>query len=438
MQKVRNKFWALLPLIIFIIVYFSASLVLGDFYAVSPLIIFVAVTLFAFLQFPEIKFNQKLKAFSEGAGNETILLMILIFLLAGAFSQLGSTIGAVQSIVNITLTYLPINFIVPGFFLMACFISIAIGTSVGTIATLTPIAVEIEKVIPGSLALLLGAVIGGSMFGDNLSFISDTTIAATRTQNVSMKAKFEANFKLVLPAAIITTILFYFLSLDLKVVEFSPQDLKFDLIGIIPYIFVFGLSIFGLNVLWSLLIGILSFLILSLFYFDFSFLTNMKAINDGFISMFELSILCLVIGGLVGIIRLHGGIDYIIQKITDRIKTKRQAEFGIASLTSFVDAALANNTIAILIVGNLAKEISDQHQLEPKRVASILDTMSCFMQGVIPYGAQILVAIAAAKTVGFDVTPLAIIGNLYYPFLIGVSTLISIAIYKHPKQLRAK
>lgn len=427
----RKKSWALLPLILFILIYFSASLMLNDFYAISALTVFVAVTLLAFLQFPKIPFDHKLKAFAEGAANETVLLMIMIFLLAGAFAQLGNMVGAVQAIVNMLMAYIPSNFIIPGFFLLACFISISIGTSVGTIATLSPIAVEMENVLPGSLPILLAAVVGGSMFGDNLSFISDTTVAATRTQNVSMKTKFKANFTLVLPAAVATTILYYFLSSAITLQQFEAQQAGYDILGLLPYVLVFGFSILGLNVLWALCIGIICFGLIAVFHFDFTFHDSINAIQDGFSNMFELSLLCLIISGLVGIIRLHGGIDYIVQMITNRIKTKKQAELGIASLTAIVDAVLANNTISILIVGNLAKVIADTHNLQPKRVASILDTTSCFMQGIIPYGAQILVALAAAKSLGFNLSPLAIISHLYYPFLIGFSTLVMILFYQH-------
>lgn len=433
MELKKGNFWALLPLIVFIIVYFTSSLVLNDFYAVSALVVFMLAFVVAMLQFPRVSFAQKMKVFSENAGEQTILLMVLIFLFAGAFGQLGSAIGAVESTVNLALTYLPPSFIVVGFFLVACFISISIGTSVGTIVTLAPIAVEMERVVPGSLALLLGAIIGGAMFGDNLSFISDTTIAATRTQDIDMKSKFKTNFVMVLPAAFISIVIYYFLSQGLQVPNFEEQHLPFDVIKIIPYLLVFGFSIFGLNVLWSLFIGILAFLLLGVSYDGIPFIELVAAINQGFSGMFELSILCLVIGGVVGVIRMNGGLDFIIYHITRNIRSQKGAELSIAALTALANITLANNTITILIVGKIAKEISNFHQLQPKRVASILDTASCFTQGILPYGAQILAALAVTKigaTVNFSISPIEIISNLFYPFLTGICLLFFILFKK--------
>ena len=429
MKSKKGNFWALLPLIAFILIYFTSSVILNDFYAVPAIVVFMVALIIAMVQFPKVSFNAKIEAFCKGAGEETIVLMILIFLLAGAFGSLGSTTGAVASTVNMFVSFLPPGFIVVGFFLIACFISVSIGTSVGTIVTLAPIAVEMEKMIPGSMAMLLGAVVGGAMFGDNLSFISDTTIAATRTQEVDMKSKFKANFKIVLPAAIFSILLYYFLSQNFNVVNIEGKNLDYDLLTIVPYLLVFGLAIGGVNVIWSLIIGILSFLAIGIFYQSIPFLELVTSINNGFTRMFELSILCLIIGGVVGIIRYNGGLEYIIEKLTKNIKSKKQAELSIAGLIALADTALANNTIAILIVGRVAKEISNEHDLEPKRVASILDTVSCFVQGVIPYGAQILAAVAVtkiAKDNTFMVSPLDVISNLYYPFLTGICVLIFI------------
>lgn len=429
MKSKQGSFWALLPLIVFILIYFTASIVLNDFYSVPAIVIFVFALVLAFLQFPKVNFNSKIEAFCKGAGEETIVLMILIFLLAGAFGSLGSATGAVTSTVNLFVTLLPENFIVAGFFLIACFISVSLGTSVGTIVTLSPIAVELEKIIPGSTAILLGSIVGGAMFGDNLSFISDTTIAATRTQDVDMKSKFKSNFRIVLPAAIVSIVLYYLISQDLDVSHIQQQNLEYDLISIIPYVLVFGLAISGLNVIWSLIIGIVGFIGLGIFNNQIPVLELIKNINTGFSGMFELSILCLIIGGVVGIVRYNGGLEFIIHLLTKNIRNKKQAELSIAGLIALADAALANNTIAILIVGPVAKEISDQHGLIPKRVASILDTVSCFVQGVIPYGAQVLSAVAVTKVVSTGlptVSSLEVISNLYYPFLTGISLLVFI------------
>ncbi|GEM53286.1 Na+/H+ antiporter NhaC family protein [Empedobacter brevis] len=428
----KGNFWALLPLIIFILVYFSASTYLNDFYSVPALVVFMLALVIAFVQFPKISFNTKAEAFCKNAGEETIVLMILIFLLAGAFGSLGSTIGAVESTVNLFLNYLPASFIVSGFFLLSCFISTALGTSVGTIVTVAPIAVQMDKMIPGSMPILLGAVVGGAMFGDNLSFISDTTIAATRTQEVSMKSKFKTNFRIVVPAAIVSAIIYFSLSQHFDTTNFQGKQLDFDLILVLPYLLVFGIAMSGINVIWALIVGILSFLGIGLFYSGASMLELVSSINEGFKGMFELSIICLVIGGIVGIIRLNGGLDFIIYHLTKNIKTKRQAEISIASLTALANACLANNTITILICGKIAKDISDHHDLEGKRVASILDTVSCFVQGILPYGAQVLAAVAAANAVSSvtKVSSIDVLSNLYYPFLTGICTLIFILFFQ--------
>lgn len=428
----KGNFWALLPLIIFILVYFSASTYLNDFYSVPALVVFMLALVIAFVQFPKISFNTKAEAFCKNAGEETIVLMILIFLLAGAFGSLGSTIGAVESTVNLFLNYLPASFIVSGFFLLSCFISTALGTSVGTIVTVAPIAVQMDKMIPGSMPILLGAVVGGAMFGDNLSFISDTTIAATRTQEVSMKSKFKTNFRIVVPAAIVSAIIYFSLSQHFDTTNFQGKQLDFDLILVLPYLLVFGIAMSGINVIWALIVGILSFLGIGLFYSGVPMLELVSSINEGFKGMFELSIICLVIGGIVGIIRLNGGLDFIIYHLTKNIKTKRQAEISIASLTALANACLANNTITILICGKIAKDISDHHDLEGKRVASILDTVSCFVQGILPYGAQVLAAVAAANAVSstIKVSSIDVLSNLYYPFLTGICTLIFILFFQ--------
>ena len=433
----KGNFWALLPLIAFIVIYFSASIYLNDFYSVPALVIFMLALVISFIQFPKTSFNDKAEAFCKNAGEETIMLMILIFLLAGAFGSLGNTVGAVQSTVNLFLNFLPSSFIVGGFFLLSCFIATALGTSVGTIVTVAPIAVQMDAMIPGSMPILLGAVVGGAMFGDNLSFISDTTIAATRTQEIDMKSKFKTNVGIVVPAAIVSTLIYFSLSQNFDTSNFQGKHLDYDLVLILPYLIVFGLAISGINVIWALIVGILSFLGIGLFYSGIPLLELISSINEGFKGMYELSISCLIIGGVVGVIRLNGGLDYIIYHLTRNIKTKRQAEMSIASLTALANACLANNTITILICGKIAKDISDNHNLEPKRVASILDTVSCFVQGILPYGAQVLAAVAAANAISatVKVSSIDVLSNLYYPFLTGVSTLIFI-LFLQPKSLR--
>lgn len=433
-----GKFWALLPLIVFIVVYFSASLILRDFYAVPVLVVFLLSLFIAFLQYPKVGFAEKLKHFSLGSGDENILVMILIFLLAGAFGELSKSIGAISSTINLAMTYISPSFIISGIFLIACFISTSLGTSVGTIVALAPIAVGFEAYIPGITALALAAVVGGSMFGDNLSFISDTTIAATRTQNVGMKDKFKVNFKIVFPMAILVFIIYYFQG---SALVSSFKDLEvgdYSLIKIVPYILVFVLALSGVQVIWTLGIGIIAALIVGLGTDSITFLDSVKSINAGFASMFELSLLCLIIGGVVGIIRFNGGVTFLLNVVLRNINTKRGAEFGIALLTALVNFALANNTITIVIVGPIAKDISNRFELEPKRIASILDTVSCFIQGIIPYGAQILAALAATAVVvnGISrpsIAPFDLIQYLYYPILTGVATMLFIFFSKEKK-----
>lgn len=428
----KGSFWALLPLILFIIIYFAGSIIIGDFYALPVLVVFVVSLFVALLQYPKKPFAEKLKHFSLGSGDENILIMIVIFLLAGAFGELSKAIGAISSTINFALTYISPSFIISGLFIVACFISTSLGTSVGTIVALVPVAVGFENYIPGVTGLAVAAVVGGAMFGDNLSFISDTTIAATRTQNIGMRDKFKVNFKIVLPIALIVFIIYYFQGVAITS-EFKELEVEdYSLIKLSPYIVVFILALLGLHVVWTLGIGIVVALIIGLITESITFLESIKSINTGFAGMFELSILCLIIGGVVGIIRYNGGVDYLLNIVLNKIKSKRGAELGIASLTALVNFALANNTITIVIVGPIAKDISNKFNLDPKRVASILDTVSCFIQGILPYGAQILAALAASAVVlesmdsSMQLGPLDIMQYLYYPFLMGIGTLVFI------------
>ena len=436
----KGSFLALMPLIVFVTLYFSGSLYLGDFYAIPALVIFVFSLFVAFLQFPKVSFSEKVKSFARGSGDENILIMILIFLLAGGFSSVTKEIGAISSTINFALTYISTDFIIAGLFLVACFISTSLGTSVGTIVALAPIAVGLESSIPGAMGMALAAVIGGAMFGDNLSFISDTTIAATRTQGVGMREKFKVNFRIVFPMAILCVLIYWWLGYQ----SFSSiEDLQvgdYELIKVVPYALVFLLALIGINVIWTLGIGILSAMFIGFATTSIDFIGSLQAINAGFAGMFELSILCLIIGGVVGVIRLNGGIDFLLYQVSKRAKSGKSAEIGIAIMTFLVDICIANNTIAIVIVGPLAKEIGDKNNVEPKRVASILDTISCCAQGLIPYGAQMLAALAAAKLY-FDqqgnpeamLSPLSVMKYLYYPVLIGVATLLFIVFNKRSK-----
>lgn len=426
MELKRGNFWALTPLLVFILVYLVTSLVLNDFYKMPILVAFLFAAFVGFLLFPKTSFHHKIEEFSKGAGDSGIMLMILIFLLAGAFAELGKSIGSVQSTVNFALSYLSPSLLIAGLFLTACFISLSLGTSVGTVVALAPIAVGINDSVPGTLAIALGAVVGGGMFGDNLSMISDTTIAATRTQGVDMRDKFRVNFWIALPAAVITFLLYIFVSPVAEGSVFQGSQ-EYSLLKIVPYIFILVTALTGLHVLWVLVLGILVTLGIGLGTGSIDFWQSLTAMNAGMASMFELSLVCITIGGMVGLVKYFGGIDFILYHISRAIKTQRGAELGIASLTALVNTALANNTITILIVGPLAKDIAVKNNVDLKRSASILDTISCFVQGFLPYGAQVLAAMAAAS---MALSPFDILKHLYYPYLLGVSTLIFVFLRK--------
>jgi Na+/H+ antiporter NhaC len=349
--------------------------------------------------------------------------MILIFILAGAFAGLSQQIGAVTSTINFALSYISPQFLIGGLFLTACFISLSLGTSVGTVVALAPIAAGINESVPGSLAIGLAAVVGGAMFGDNLSMISDTTIAATRTQGVSMRDKFKVNFWIALPPAILTFLIYSFSA------GFSDQPLQtqpYSLLLITPYLFVLVAALAGMHVIWVLISGILLALIIGGLN-SVGLWLMIQSVNSGMASMFELSVVCIIIGGIVGLIKYYGGIEYILHRVLRKVNTARGGELGIASLTGLVNAILANNTITILIVGPLAKNIADENNIDPRRSASILDTISCFVQGVLPYGAQMLAALAVAK---HQISPFDIMSKLYYPYLLGVATIIFIVFKK--------
>ena len=414
--------WGLLPLFIFIITYLVTSIVLQDFYKMPILVAFLFAVLIGLLMFPSKTFHDKIEEFAKGAGDSGIMLMILIFLLAGAFAELGKAMGAVQATVNFGLSYTSPEFLIAGLFVTACFISLSLGTSVGTVVALAPIAVGFNESVPGTLAFSLAAIIGGSMFGDNLSMISDTTIAATRTQGVDMRDKFKVNIKIAIIPAIITVLIYAF-TLNLPNSGSATTVGEYSFIKIFPYLFILVASLTGLHVIWVLVSGIIITLVIGVVTDSYTFWESLQAMNRGMTGMFELSITCLAIGGMVGLIKLYGGIDYLLSHVTRLIKSAKGAELGIAALTASVNAAIANNTITILIVGPLAKNIADQNKVDPKRSASILDTISCFVQGFLPYGAQVLAAMAAAS---MAISPFDILKHLYYPYLLGSATLMFI------------
>lgn len=421
-MKNKGSGLALLPLGVFILVYLGGAMVAKDFYAISIIVPFLAAALTALLMNRKENFNDKIEIFCKGAGNSNILLMVLIFILAGSFAQVANDMGAVDSTVNLGLSLLPSGLLIPGMFIIGCFISLSIGTSMGTIVALVPIAVGIADKTGIAVALAVGAVVSGAMFGDNLSIISDTTIAATRTQGCEMKDKFKMNFRIVLPAAILTAVVFMVLTRNASAISLDALD--FNLFQILPYIIVIATALLGVNVIIVLLLGILSSGLIGFIFGSFDILGFFNSISTGISGMSELIIISILIAGTIEIIKHNGGIDFILNKGLRSFKSKRGAEYGIATLVSLVDICTANNTVAIVTVGPIAKDISNEFDLEPKRVAGIMDMFSCVFQGIIPYGAQLISAAGLAA-----ISPFSIMKYLFYPYLMGICAIIAIYFY---------
>ena len=436
--KAKANGAALLPFIVFVLVYLATGIILNAmgvemaFYQVAAPVCILPAIILAFIMF-EGSIDDKFNDFVRGCGDENIIIMCLIYILAGAFATVSKASGGVDSVVNFALSLIPVQYITAGIFLISCFISISTGTSVGTISAVGPIAVGVATKGNLSLPLVLGALVGGAMFGDNLSVISDTTIAATRTQNVDMKDKFRANIKIAIPAAVITFIVLLIVGKpEGKVVL---DDLNYKLILIIPYLFVLISALAGMNVFLVLTSGIILSGIIGIFTGGLTMMTFAQKIFDGFSGMFEIFLLSLLTGGLSYMVSSNGGIEWLVQKIRSFAKDVKSAEISIALLTLLTDAATANNTVAIIIDGPVAKEISRDFKVDPRRSASFLDTFSCVMQGIIPYGAQILIAAGLTKELGaLAVSPVQIIPFLWYQALLAVFAIISIFIrFADPK-----
>lgn len=400
------------------IVYLVGSLVAGDFYKLPLTVAFLIASAYAICITPKIKLKERVNIFSRGAGNENIMLMVWIFVLAGAFASIADQMGAIDATVNLTLRFLPANMLLPGLFLAACFISLSIGTSVGTVVALTPVAVGIAEQTGSSLPMIVAIVVGGAFFGDNLSFISDTTIVATQTQGCKMNDKFKANIWLAAPAALIVLIIYIVIGQGVETPSAIPT---IEWYKVVPYMAVLILALAGLNVLVVLLIGIILAGVIGILCGSFDMLGWMDAMGKGIMGMSELIIVTLLAGGMLAIIRHNGGIDYLIQALTMRIKGQRGAKLTMALLVILADLCTANNTIALVTVGPMTREIADRYGIDKRMSASILDTFSCFAQGLIPYGAQLLMAAGLAS-----ITPFEIIGYLYYPMVLGGVALIGI------------
>ena len=420
---------------VFIVLYLVTSLVAGDFYKVPITVGFLVASIYAiavsggfalpFGRRSALPLSKRIATYSRGAGAENMMLMLWIFVMAGAFAFAAKTMGSIDATVNLTLSVLPGNMLLPGLFIAACFISLSIGTSVGTIVALVPIAAGVAQTTGTSIAMMTAVVVGGSFFGDNLSFISDTTVVATQTQGCKMSDKFRVNAFIVVPAALAIMLVYIFIGQDIS----TPADVPtVSILKVLPYIVVLLCAIMGMNVMAVLAIGLTLTGIIGIAQGTYDLYGWFGAMGEGILSMGELIIITMMAGGLLEIIRENGGIDYIIQKMTAHIHGKRGAELAIGVLVALVDLCTANNTVAIITVGPIAKQIGDRYGVDNRKCASILDTFSCFMQGIIPYGAQLLMAAGLA-----EINPVSIVPFLYYPFAIGLAALLAI-IFRYPRR----
>ena len=410
MNKTKGHFIGLVPLIVFLVLYMGVGLFSGSFDNMPLMVgILIATAVALLLDKPSerLSLNEKIEIFCHGAGESTLVLMVLIFILAGAFYGVASGMHAVDSVVNLGLTILPSNMILPGLFLIGCLLSFSMGTSMGTVTALMPIAINIASKTGINVAFVSGIVVGGAMFGDNLSFISDTTIAATRTQEVQMKDKFKTNIIMVLPAVIINLLLLF---IQNPSISQSAANHSYSLVNLIPYVLVIVLSLVGMNVLPVMTIGVISGIIIGV-------------IHDGMKSMQDMALIALFVGGLVGLMHHLGGIDYLLDRLTSKAHSKKRAELSIAALVSFLDIATTNNTVSIITAGPIAKDIADEYGVSRKRVASILDIFSSAFNGLLPYAGQLLVAAGLAK-----VSPTDIMVYNWYSILMIVSGLVFILI----------
>ena len=424
MQKIntRRGVLALSPIIVLLTIYLAGSIIAGDFYRIPIAVAFMTASIYAVAITRGSTLDERIDHFSKGAANPRIMYMIWIFVLAGAFAALAKAMGAVDATVQLTLNLIPSNYLPAGIFIAACFISLSIGTSVGTIVALTPVVTALATEMNCDTAWLVAIVVGGAFFGDNLSFISDTTIAATQTQGCSMRSKFRTNIVLVTPAAIVTLLIYAFSGNGMESIESTPVTAT-EALKCIPYLTVIICALVGLNVLAVLITGIVIAGAMGIAFGTVDGIGIFTEMGSGIAGMCELIIVTMLAGGLLEIVRINGGIDYLIRIVTLRMRSKRAAELAITALTALANICTANNTIAILTVGDISRDISKKYGIQPRRAASLVDTTSCFVQGVIPYGAQLLIASGLAK-----VSPLEIIPNLYYPMLIGAIVLGSIFI----------
>ena len=421
-----KRAFALLPIGVFLVIFLGAGIVFDDFYAMPAIVAFLIALTVAFLQNRNTTFSEKIQIIAKGVGDENIITMCLIFLCAGAFSGAVTAAGGVESTVNFGLSILPSGIAVVGLFVIGCFISLSMGTSMGTIAALAPIAVGISQKTGYAMAICIGAVVCGSMFGDNLSMISDTTIAAVKTQGCEMKDKFKANFFIVLPAAVVTAVLFLILTRNGSYQ--NTENLSYNLLQIVPYIVVLAGALIGMNVFVVLIGGTVISLVVGVATGSLALGEIFTVVGEGVTGMYDITVISIVVACIVSLVKHNGGIGFILDLIRKRIKGKKGAELGIAVLTLFVDACTANNTVAIVMAGPIAKEISTEFDVDAKRSASLLDIFASVGQGLIPYGAQLLSAAELTKLTSFDIMP-----YLFYPILMAVSAVCFIVFSKERK-----
>lgn len=423
---------ALIPLLFFIVIYLGVGIVLHSkgvemaFYQFPSVVAMTIAVILAFLMYHKTGIDNNFKLFARGAGDENIMTMLMIFLLAGAFSSVAGAMGGVSSTANLGLAIIPPRFIVPGVFVIAAFLSTATGTSMGTVGAIVPIAYQMAKTADLNMSFVVAAVLTGAMFGDNLSMISDTTIAATRTQGVDLKDKFRTNAWISIPSALIALALMVIFSKGGTV----TGSLEYSLIKVIPYVLVLGLALLGLNVFAVLIIGILSAAAVGVGTGAIGLMEVAAKIWTGYQGMIEVFILSMFVGGLAELTKHYGGLKWIIDKTSKLFKGPKSASVGIAALTALTDAATANNTVAIIVTGEIAKEISEKYKIDPRRTASFLDIFSCIMQGFIPYGAQFLLIASLTKNA---VNPTSMIPYNWYLIILGIMSLISVIIPSYNK-----
>ena len=425
MINCKCNWFSLSPLLVFLGLYLVTSILVNDFYKVPITVAFMVSSIYAVCITRGIPLGERIQRFSQGASSPSLMLMVWIFILAGAFARSAKDMGAIDATVNLTLQLLPESMLLPGLFLAACFISLSIGTSVGTVVALTPMAVGIAQQTGTLLPMVVAIVVGGAFFGDNLSFISDTTIVATQTQGCRMSDKFRVNIRIVLPAALLVLCLYLFLGHSVQAPTEVPDVQWYK---VIPYLVVLVTALCGMNVMLVLVLGLLLTGGMGITFGAYDFFGWFDAMGKGVLGMSELIIVTLLAGGMLELIRYNGGIDYIMQLLTRRIRGKRGAEFTIAGLVMFTNVCTANNTIAIMATGPLAHDIATRYGVDSRKSASLLDTFSCLAQGLLPYGAQLLMAAGLA-----GISPAGIIGYLYYPMAMGTFAVLSI-LFRYPRK----